>query len=156
MRTVMEDATPLRAVPRASNVPTAVDTTTGEIFTDADVVRSGVINLKFLPDDALSSLRSGLGTRQEIQTELDDMAAAIRRFYAKQPDQVMRECAAYTARLTELCVLLHRVEGQDRQYTRVRTQQVERWLTELERQFKIASRLIEVQRQDIALSGAAT
>lgn len=94
-----------------------------------------------------------LGTREEIQDELDGIAAAIRQFHIKHPDQVMRECSAYGARLTELCVLLHRVESADRQYTRVRTQQVERFITEIDRQFKTASRLVEIHRQDIALSG---
>lgn len=92
-----------------------------------------------------------LGTRVEIEEELDVIALALRRFHRQQPDQRMREIAAFSARLTELCVLLHRVESQDRQYTRVRTQQVERFLAELDRQWKIASRLIEVQRQDIEL-----
>jgi hypothetical protein len=92
-----------------------------------------------------------LGSRQDIETELDVIAVAIRTFYVKQPDQVMREIAAYTGRLTELCVLLHRVESKDRQYTRIRTQQVERFLTELDRQFKIASRMVEVMRQDLEL-----
>ena len=101
-------------------------------------------------------VRDGLGTREEIQDELDAIAEQVRQFHLKQPDQVMRECAAYTARLTELCVLLHRVEALDRQYTRVRTQQVERWLAELERQFKYASRIVEIMRQDIQLSGAGT
>lgn len=97
-----------------------------------------------------------LGSRAEIQTELDVVALAIRAFHSKQPDQVMREVAAFSARLTELCVLLHRVESTDRQYTRVRTQQVERFLAELDRQYKIASRLVEVMRQDIAMLGAQT
>lgn len=92
-----------------------------------------------------------LGTRAEIQDELDRMAFAIRSFSLKAPDQVMRECAAYGARLTELAVLLHRVEATDRQYTRVRTQQVERWQNELGQQFKIASRIVEVQRQDLEM-----
>ena len=92
-----------------------------------------------------------LGTRHEIQTELDVVAVAIRAFHLKQPDQVMREVAAFSARLTELCVLLHRVESTDRQYTRIRTQQVDRFLDELERQYKIASRLVEVMRQDLEL-----
>lgn len=92
-----------------------------------------------------------LGTRQEIQTELDVIAVAIRAFHMKQPDQAMREIAAFSARLTELAVLLHRVESSDRQYTRIRTQQVERFLAELERQYKIASRLVEVMRQDLEL-----
>ncbi len=49
-------------------------------------------------------------------------------------------------------MLLHRVEASDRQYTRVRTSQVEKWLADLDRQFRIASRLIEVQRQDLDMS----
>lgn len=92
-----------------------------------------------------------LGSREEIQNELDEISRAIRNFHLKQPDQVMRESAAYSARLTELQVLLHRVESTDRQYTRVRTQQVERFLTEIDRQFKVASRLLEAQRQDLEL-----
>jgi hypothetical protein len=43
------------------------------------------------------------------------------------------------------------VESLDRQYLKVRTQQVERYLAELDRQFKIASRLVEVMRQDLML-----
>ncbi len=94
-----------------------------------------------------------LGTKEDVQHELDGIAMAVRAFHLKQPDQVMKEVAAYTARLTELVVLLHRVEALDRQYTRVRTAQVEKWLVELERQFKIASRLVEVNRQDLAVIG---
>jgi len=92
-----------------------------------------------------------LGPREEIEKELDLIAAAIRSFSRKQPDQVLRECSGYSARLTEMAVLLHRVEGASRQYTRIRTQQVERFLAELDRQWKTASRLIEVQRQDMEL-----
>jgi hypothetical protein len=92
-----------------------------------------------------------LGTKDDVQDELDGMAAAIRQFHIKHPDQVMRECAAYGARLTELSVLLHRVESLDRQYTRVRTMQVDRYIKEIDQQFKIASRLVEIHRQDIEL-----
>lgn len=101
----------------------------------------------------LARLRTGLGTREEVQAELDDIAAAMRGFYSKAPDQVMKECSAYSARLSELYVLLHRVEGLDRQYTRLRTQQVEIYREELREQWKTASRLIEVQRQDLLLLG---
>jgi hypothetical protein len=104
--------------------------------------------------NALAPLGSpgSLGTREDIQDELDGIAAAIRQFHIKHPDQVMRECSAYSARLSELCVLLHRVESVDRQYTRIRTQQVDRYLAEVDRQFKTASRLVEIHRQDIELS----
>lgn len=103
------------------------------------------------PLDALGPTGT-LGTREQIERELDVIAAAVRMFYRKQPDQVMRECSGYSARLTELAMLLHRVEAGNRQYTRIRTQQVERFLTELDRQWKTASRLIEVMRQDVELS----
>lgn len=93
-----------------------------------------------------------LGTREEIEDELNGIAAAIRQFHIKHPDQVMRECSAYGARLTELAVLLHRMEGRDRQYTRIRTQQVDRFLKEIESQFKTASRLVEIHRQDLEMA----
>lgn len=95
-----------------------------------------------------------LGTRDELEAELDSMAGAIRVFWAKPADQVMRECSGYTARLTEMAMLLHRAErisAGDRNYARIRTQQVEKFLAELDRQWKTASRLIEVQRQDLAV-----
>ncbi len=92
-----------------------------------------------------------LGSRSEVEKELDLIAAAMRTFHAKPADMVMRECSAYTGRLTELAVLLHRKEGESRQWTRVRTQQVQRFLDELDRQWRTASRLIEVSRQDLAV-----
>ncbi len=101
----------------------------------------------------LARLRNGLGTRDEIQGELDDIAAAMRGFYMKAPDQVLRECGAYSARLSELYVLLHRAEGIDRQYTRLRTQQVQIFREEIGEQWKTASRLIEVQRMELVLLG---
>lgn len=120
-----------------------------------DIFRVGESHscLNYKPNPGMANLRGGLGTRAEVQQELDGIAASVRAFYAKPPDEVMRECSAYTARLTELCVLLARFEGTDRQYHRLRTQQVERWLAELDRQYKAASRQIEVQRQDLAMIG---
>lgn len=104
-----------------------------------------------VPAPGMAYLANGLGSRADIERELDGIALAIRAFALKQPDQIMRETAAYSARLTELCVLLSRHEASDRQYLRVRTQQVERYLSELDRQFKIASRLVEVMRQDLEM-----
>ena len=92
-----------------------------------------------------------LGTRDEVQDELDAIVGAIRMFHIKQPDQVMRECSAYGARLTELAVLLHRVESLNRQYQRIRTMQVQKIIDEIDRQFRTASRLVEIQRQDLEL-----
>lgn len=103
------------------------------------------------PVQGMAYLQNGLGTRADIERELDGIALAMRSFPLKAPDQVMREVAAYSARLTEMTVLLYRVESLDRQYLRVRTQQVDKYLQEMDRQFKIASRLVEVMRQDLEL-----
>jgi hypothetical protein len=92
-----------------------------------------------------------LGSREHIEYELDSISAAIRSFHLKQPDMVMRECSAYSARLTELAVLLHRAEVHSSSYVRIRTQQVDRYLDEIDRQFKTASRLVEISRQDLDL-----
>lgn len=105
----------------------------------------------FDPLDALGP-PGHLGPREEIQKELDLIAAAIRTFHRFPADMVMRWCSGYSARLTEMHVLLHRIEAGDRHYTRIRTQQVDKFLEEIDRQFKTASRLIEVARQDIDLS----
>lgn len=107
----------------------------------------------YTPSLEMAPLRGGLGSRDDIQLELDAIAASIRGFYLKQPDMVMRECSAYTARLTEMCVQLARFEATDRQYLRLRTQQVERWIVEIDRQWRTASRLIEVMRMDLSLIG---
>lgn len=121
----------------------------------AQSVEAPVTPVAALGADPLGALGAPgyLGSRAEIEAELDIIAAAIRNFYREQPDQVMRQCSGFSARLTELAVLLHRIESTNRHYTRIRTQQVERFIAELDRQYKTASRLVEVSRQDIALIG---
>lgn len=167
------DATSLRSVPRSASVqtPYSVQDPEPDTHDEPDSGRSTDVqspasstegNATTAHYAAMSQLANfmapmrpagALGTREEIQAELDGIAMAVRAFPLKQPDQILRETSAYTARLTELTVLLHRSEEYDRQYTRVRTMQVQKWVEELERQWKTASRLIEVQRQDLALMG---
>lgn len=102
-----------------------------------------------IPEQAALAAAGTLGSRDQIEGELDGILLVIRDFYGMEPDQVMTHCAAMGARLSELEVLLHRVETRDRNYRQIRTLQVQKISTELERQFKIASRLVEVRRQDL-------
>ena len=92
-----------------------------------------------------------LGTRDQVQQELDGIMAAVRAFSLKQPDMVIRECAAYLARLAEISTLLQRIETQDRRYASLRTRQIDKWIEVLGIQFKIHSRLVEVSRQELSL-----
>lgn len=93
-----------------------------------------------------------LGSKEAVEAEIDLILRALRGAWEMEPDQVMRMVAATSARCTELCVHLHRLEGR-REWRQVRTMQVLRVLDELDRQFKIASRLIEIRRQDMLVEG---
>lgn len=106
-----------------------------------------------MPEQVALAAAGTLGSREDIELELDGILVLIRDFWSLQPDQVMAQCAAYMARLTELEVLLHRVEARDRRYKQIRTMQVQKILGALEDQFKIASRLVEVRRQDLSTMG---
>jgi len=104
----------------------------------------------------IAPLGAGLGSRQDIQAELDAIAQSIRGFHLLPPDTVLRLCSAYGARLSELSVLLHRSEmAGNRNYVRIRTMQVGIFAEQIEFQFKVHSRLVELQRQDIAMLGGA-
>lgn len=111
-------------------------------------------------DDIVPEIAQGLSwgilvSRQAVEDEIDLMLRAVRGFWDMFPDQVMRACAAMSARCSELYVHLHRLEGR-REWKQVRTQQVETLLAELDRQFKIASRLVEVQKFEAFQEGRQT
>ena len=92
---------------------------------------------------------SQLGTKDEVLAEIDTMLRAMRTWWELEPDAVLRIGAAYSVRLTELYVNLHRVEGAKREWRQVRTQQIVPLLNELDRQFKSASRELEARKQDL-------
>lgn len=103
-----------------------------------------------IPQVAAELATGTLVSKQHVEDEIDLMLRTVRGFWELEPDAVAKLIQAMSARCTELCVHLHRLEGR-REWKQVRTQQVERLLAELDRQWKLASRLIEVRRQDLEL-----
>ena len=101
-----------------------------------------------VPEVASELSWGALGSRELVEEEIDLMLRTLRGFWEMQPDQVFQMSSAMSARCTELCVHLHRLEGK-REWRQVRTQQVERILAELDRQFKLHSRAVEMRRQDL-------
>ncbi len=91
-------------------------------------------------------------TRVAVLVELAGIKAAIRTWFDKQPDQVIREASAYSARLTELWTGLRLLESNDRQWTQLRTQQVQPVLDEVDRQYRFNVSRIAMMRQDIDLA----
>jgi hypothetical protein len=104
-----------------------------------------------IPDVAQQLSWGALASREAVEAEVDTMLSSVRTFWSLEPDQRMRLITAMSARCTEMCVHLHRLEGR-REWRQIRTMQVDRLLAELDRQFKVASREIEVRRQDIELT----
>lgn len=102
-----------------------------------------------VPDVIAALSRDQLGSREEVETEIDAMCAATRDFYRMEPDEVMRAISGFSARCTELEIQLYRAEGRYREFSKIRTMQVRVLLAELDRQFKIHSRTVELRRQDL-------
>lgn len=103
-----------------------------------------------VPEVAAELAWGALVSKQKVEEEIDLMLRTVRGFWELEPDAVAKLIQALSARCTEMCVHLHRLEGR-REWRQVRTQQVERLLAELDRQWKLASRLIEIRRQDLEL-----
>ncbi len=119
-------------------------------FTLNGTAEAGYVS-DLIPDVAAKLAWGALESKEAVENEIDVMLASVRGFWQMEPDQRMRLITAMSARCTELGIHLHRLEGR-REWRQVRTMQVERLLAELDRQFKIASREIEVRRQDIELT----
>lgn len=92
-----------------------------------------------------------LPSREAVITELRDIHRAMRVWYAREPDQVMREASGYSSRLAELRLDVGLAAAVDRQYARLNTH-INYAHAEVEKQARWASRLIEVRRQDMDLS----
>jgi hypothetical protein len=108
-----------------------------------------------VPAIAVELSWGALVSRQHVEDEIDLMLRAVRGCWDMFPDQVMRAVSAMSARCSELYVHLHRLEGR-REWKQIRTQQVETLLAELDRQFKIHSRLLEVQKFEALQEGRQT
>lgn len=104
-----------------------------------------------VPEVAEQLAWGALVSRQHVEDEIDLMLRAVRGFWDMEPDQVLTMTSALSARCTELAIHLHRLEGK-REWRQIRTLQVERLLSELDRQFKAASRMVEIRRQDIEVN----
>lgn len=93
-------------------------------------------------------------TRAALLLELAGIKAAIRTWYDKQPDQVLREASAYSARCTELWTDLRLMESalDGREWMQMRTMQVQPILDEVDRQLRINQSRIALMRQELDMT----
>lgn len=94
----------------------------------------------------------GIGKIADAREELDEILAGAKQFAVQEPDEVMRSCSAWSARLIEMKIVIGRVEDRLPVWRRFRTKELDEAISMLQEQYKIASRLIEVRRQDWEMS----
>lgn len=92
-----------------------------------------------------------LPSREEIIAELRTIHRAMRVWFSREPDAVLREASAYSARLAELRLDIRLAGTVDRAYKGLFTPTNDLH-SEVEQQARWASRQIEVRRQDMDLS----
>lgn len=84
-----------------------------------------------------------------IEEELDTMIQTVGELDSGQPDVVISTCMALMARCTEIYVNLVRLEHEHKKARFIRTMQLQKVMDLLDFNFKGASRLVEVARQEL-------
>lgn len=101
--------------------------------------RDGAIPSDPLPASAVPAL--GPDERVELQAyiaELNVYYTAIKQFHTQEPDEVLQQCSAFLARLTEMRALLQR-RGTARA-NQLRTRELDPLVHDIHKQFDIHSR----------------
>lgn len=88
------------------------------------------------------------GSIDSVRSEIDDAFADMKNFIQNEPDYIMRIASGHSARLSELRVKIMRVEDYQREWRNVREREIEPCISELERQWKNASRLQSCRELD--------
>lgn len=87
-----------------------------------------------------------------LESELDDMVAAIMSCDPERPDAALTLAMGLMARCTEIYLTMVRIENDHRKAKVFRTMQLQKVMDLIEFYSRGASRLIEVRRQDVELS----
>lgn len=103
------------------------------------------------PQNLVPNLPTG-DDLDQLRGEINHMLARLASLASEMPDIVIRDCMAFMGRLTEMHVGLIRIEAQNRKAKFFRTSEVQRLMELCDFQFKSASRLVEIARQEVDLS----
>lgn len=85
------------------------------------------------------------------QQELDEYFTEMKELHGYEPDQVFMRLAGWSARASEIRSQLVRAEG--RRAQAFRTREIEPFLDEIDRQFRLHSRVQSVREWDLKLQG---
>lgn len=85
------------------------------------------------------------------RVELDDYYETMRKFQAIEINDIFMALSAFSARASEIRSLL--VRDQSRAANGFRTQEIDPFLAEVDRQFKVWSRIQAINELEVRLSG---
>ena len=94
----------------------------------------------------------GSVSTQTLYEEVEAMVNTIQEATDETPDVLMRTCMGLMARCTEIWIQLVRLEADNRRAKSFRTMTLQKVMDLIDFEFKGASRLIEVARQEVELS----
>lgn len=118
----------------------------GEAFVLEDVNGHGPVTAT----GPIPAARSLIG---QVSSEIDEYLMLAQTFSREEPDEVLRHVSAVTARLSYLRVALIREGGA--RANKLRTQELDPLMENLDLQFKIASRLLTSRQFDFEVTRGA-
>lgn len=93
------------------------------------------------------------GWIQDFLAELDVYYRTAKLFHEQQPDEVLSQCSAISARLTEMRAMTQRSSAS--RAASVRTREIDPLIAQIDFQFKVHSRLLTQHELDWRMTGGA-
>lgn len=93
-------------------------------------------------------------TLEKLRSEMDEYFNLMEEFPISDPRENLTRLSAFTARMSHVRALIIRgsVSGSDKETANFRTKELDPFISECDRQFKIWSRLISVAQLDYEIS----
>jgi hypothetical protein len=91
--------------------------------------------------------KKGSLTIQDFRNELDDFYKEIALFYQMDSVAILQRIAAYTARMSYVRALIMR-QREVRELTNFRIKELDPFLEEVDRQFRVWSRIVTIQQRE--------
>lgn len=88
------------------------------------------------------------------RSELDSYYSEMRKFESMDPVEVFLRLSAFSARASEIRSVI--VRSENRRHTSFRTQEIDPFIDECDRQFKLHSRIQSTREMEFRISGGAT
>lgn len=101
-------------------------------------------------DDRNLRLVTNVNFKGSLEEELDHMVSRVRDLVTiGDPGEILVVCMSFMARCTELALRLVRIEDDNRKARHFRTTQLARVMDLLDFEFRGASRMVELKRQEL-------